>query len=193
LIPGSFETLRLGVISGPRADAMIGNFKDFIKKCKADFRFVILDTNPASTFTTLCSLAVADFIVAPVTLDIFSVRGIQLVREVMSSTYPWLNWLTDGSRVKVIFNRIPRTKDAEKTKKILKQEERILTTFPALKESVMPNRIHEAPLLQNAEPGLGFALERARRGYFATRARLALKDDLERSATELIATANGHG
>jgi chromosome partitioning protein len=192
LVPGSFETLRLGVISGPKADAMIGNFKDFIKKCKADYKFVILDTNPASTFTTLCSLAVADFVVAPVTLDIFSVRGIQLVREVMSSTYPWLNWLTDGSRVKVIFNRIPRTKDGEKAKKILEQEERILTAFPTLGESLMPNRIHETSLLQNAEPGLGFALERARRGFFAYRARSALQDDLERSATELVATANGH-
>jgi cellulose biosynthesis protein BcsQ len=193
LIPGSFETLRFGIIGGARATAMIENFKEFIEKCKSDYDFVILDTNPASTFTTLCSLAVADYVVAPVTLDIFSVRGIQLIREVMAENYPWLGWLADGSRVKVILNRIPRTSDPEKRKKIVEQETRIRSAFPLLSESIMPDRIHETSLLHNVEPGLGFALDRVRRGFFAARARKALKTDLERTATDLVATVNGRG
>src|SRR5262245_23164987 len=96
LVRGSFETLRFGVIAGPAtARAMLENFKEFIAKAKEQYQFVILDTNPCSTFTTLCSLSAADYVVAPITLDTFSVRGIELIREVMSDMYPDLQWLRD--------------------------------------------------------------------------------------------------
>jgi chromosome partitioning protein len=192
LVRGSFETFRFGVVSGPAmARALLANFKDFIAKAKEQYKFVILDTNPCSTFTTVCSLSVADYVVAPVTLDTFSVRGIELIREVMSDMYPDLQWLKeDSARLKVIFNRIPRTTDPKKRSKILKQEELIRATFPSLSPSIMPDRVHHTSLLFNEGPGLGFALARAGRGFFNS-ARAALKDDLQRTATDLIATVNG--
>ena len=192
LVPGSFETLRFGDIAGPAmAKALLANFKEFIAKARQQYKFVILDTNPCSTFTTLCSLAVADYVVAPVTLDTFSVRGIELIREVMSDMYPDLEWLRDSARVKVIFNRIPRTSDPQKRTKILEQEELIRTMFPELSPCIMPDRVHHTSLLFNEEPGLGFALARRHRGFFGHRARTALKDELQRTATDLIATVNG--
>jgi cellulose biosynthesis protein BcsQ len=136
---------------------------------------------------------VADYVVAPVTLDIFSVRGIQLIREVISNIYPDLEWLNDAGRVKVIFNRVPRTGDRRKLNKILEQEQLIRTTFPALSPSIMPDRVHYTSLLFNEEPGRGFALARAHRGFFGREARAALKTDLQRTATDLIATRNGRG
>src|SRR5262245_45655899 len=60
LIPGSFETLKFGVMqNGLRPIAMMDNFTSFITQCKAEYGTVILDTNPSSTFTTLCALSVA--------------------------------------------------------------------------------------------------------------------------------------
>lgn len=192
LVPGSFETLRFGVIAGPAmARAILANFKEFIKKAREQYPFVILDTNPCSTFTTVCALAVADYVVAPVTLDTFSVRGIELIRDVMSEMYPGLEWLKESERVKVIFNRIPRTSDPQKLDKIIEQEQLIRTNFPSLSPCIMPDRVHHTSLLFNDQPGLGFALSRARSGFFGNRARAALKTDLQRTATDLIATANG--
>jgi chromosome partitioning protein len=194
LIPGSFETMRFGVIAGPAtARALLANFKEFIEDAKKQYKFVILDTNPCSTFTTVCSLSVADYVVAPVTLDTFSVRGIELIREIMSDMYPDLNWLKDSARVKVMFNRIPRTTDTKKQNKIYEQEQLIRTSFPSLSPSIMPDRIHHTSLLFNEQPGLGFALSRPHSTFFGRQARAALKDDLQRTAIDLIATAaNGH-
>ncbi|MCA1481425.1 ParA family protein, partial [Bradyrhizobium sp. NBAIM08] len=129
------------------ARAILANFKEFIRKAKEQYKFVILDTNPCSTFTTVCSLAVADYVVAPVTLDTFSVRGIELIRDVMSEMYPDLEWLRQSERVKVIFNRIPRTTDPEKINQILEQEQLIRTSFPALSPCIMPDRVHHTSLL----------------------------------------------
>jgi cellulose biosynthesis protein BcsQ len=173
------------------AKAILANFKDFIGKAKQQYKFVILDTNPCSTFTTLCSLLVADYVVAPVTLDTFSVRGIELLRGVMSDTYPDLKWLKESDRLKVIFNRIPRTSDLQKITKIQAQEQLIRTNFPSLGPCIMPDRVHNTSLLFNEEPGLGFALSRQRRGFFGRSAKTALKHDLQQAANDLIATANG--
>ena len=129
LIPGSFETLKFGVMqNGARPLAMMDNFASFIAQCRAQYGSVILDTNPSSTFTTLCALSVADYLVAPVTLDAFSLKGIDLIRDVMSTMYPWLN---DHERVKILLDRIPRTSDAKRQKEIGEQEKRIRQQFPS--------------------------------------------------------------
>ena len=86
----------------------------------------------------------------------FSVRGIELIRDVMSEMYPELEWLRQSERVKVIFNRIPRTKDPEKITQIFEQEQRIRESFPALSPCIMPDRVHHTSLLFNEEPGTWF-------------------------------------
>lgn len=188
LIPGSFETLKFGVMqNGVMPIAMMQNFRSFIDRCKAQYGSVILDTNPSSTFTTLCALSVADHLVAPVTLDAFSLKGIDLIREVMSTVYPWLN---NPERVKILLNRIPRTTDARKRKVIEEQEQRIRQQFQNLSPSIMGDRIHETTLLSNSEPGKGFAVSNNDWHFFTKRAVTMLKEDLAGAATDLLATAN---
>lgn len=187
LIPGSFETLRYGVMqNGLLPSTMMQNFQTFVGKCKAQYETVILDTNPSSTFTTLCALSVADYLVAPVTLDVYSVKGIDLIREVMSQMYPWLN---DAERVKIILNRVPRTSDPDKLGKIQQREDELRTKFPALSASIMAYRIHETSLL-SASGTLGFAVARNDRNPFTRRALSKLKEDMAGAATDLIATAS---
>ena len=188
LIPGSFETLKFGVMqNGLMPVAMMQNFGSFIEQCKAEYGSIILDTNPSSTFTTLCALSVADYLVAPVTLDAFSLKGIDLIREVMSTMYPWLN---DPERVKILLNRIPRTTDAKKRKTIEEQEQRIRQQFQNLSPSIMGDRIHETTLLSTSEPGKGFAVSNNDWHFFTRRAVTMLKEDLAGAATDLLATAN---
>ena len=44
--------MRFGVIAGPAtARALLANFKEFIEDAKKQYEFLILDTNPCSTFT----------------------------------------------------------------------------------------------------------------------------------------------
>ncbi len=189
LVPGSFETLRYGVMqNGMLPSTMMQNFKTFIGKCKAEYETVILDTNPSSTFTTLCALSVADYLIAPVTLDVYSVKGIDLIREVMSEMYPWL---LDSDRVKIIFNRIPRTTDQRKLDAIQQREDHIRTKFTELSPSIMAYRIHETSLLSASAAGSGFAVARDDWQFFTRRALLKLKEDVAGAATDLIATANG--
>jgi chromosome partitioning protein len=189
LIPGSFETLKFGVMQGGlRPDAMMQNFAKFIERCKADYPIIILDTNPSSTFTTLCSLAVADLLIAPVTLDVFSLRGIDLIRDVMSQKYPWLR---EPERLKILLNRIPRTSDKAKLAKLVEQEKKIREMFPILSPSIMVDRIHETSLLRTSKPGQGFAVLRGDWRYFTRKAVRELKTDLTGAATDLLATVNG--
>jgi chromosome partitioning protein len=189
LLPGSFETLKFGVMQGGmRPDAMMQNFEKFIDRCKSEYPIIILDTNPSSTFTTLCSLAVADMLVAPVTLDVFSLRGIDLIRDVMSQRY---SWLKEPDRLKVLLNRVPRTSDEDKLKKLETQEEKIREMFPMLSPSIMVDRIHETSLLRTSQPGQGFAVLRGDWRFFTRRAVRDLKADLTNAATDLLATING--
>lgn len=189
LIPGSFETLRFGVMQGGmRPDAMMQNFRKFIERCKSEYPIIILDTNPSSTFTTLCSLAAADMLIAPVTLDAFSLRGIDLIRDVMSEMYPWLK---ESERVKILLNRIPRTSDQAKLANLEAQEKKIREAFPSLSPSIMVDRIHETTLLRTSEPGKGFAVLRNDWRFFTRRAVNLLKADLTGAAQDLLATANG--
>ena len=188
LIPGSFETLRYGVMqNGLLPTTMMQNFRAFVDKCKTQYDTVILDTNPSSTFTTLCALSAADYLVAPVTLDVYSVKGIDLIREVMSQMYPWLN---DPERVKIIFNRIPRTADPGKLASIQARENEIRTRFPELSPSIMAYRIHETSLLSAATAAAGFAVARDDGYFFTKRALSKLKEDVAGAATDLIATAS---
>jgi hypothetical protein len=163
LVPGSFETLRYGVMqNGMLPSTMMQNFKTFIGKCKAEYETV--------------------------TLDVYSVKGIDLIREVMSEMYPWL---LDSDRVKIIFNRIPRTTDQRKLDAIQQREDHIRTKFTELSPSIMAYRIHETSLLSASAAGSGFAVARDDWQFFTRRALLKLKEDVAGAATDLIATANG--
>jgi chromosome partitioning protein len=172
---------------GMKPDAMMRNFKGFIDRCKSSYPHIVIDTNPSSTFTTLCSLAAADFLVAPVTLDIFSLRGINLIREVMSTMYPWLN---EPDRLKILLNRIPRTSDQRKLAAIEAQEARIRAAFPQLSPCIMADRIHETSLLAASQPGHGFAVNRNDWHFFTRRAVGMLKQDLAGAAQDLLSTAS---
>lgn len=183
IVYGSFETFRLAVLPGGlRVDTAVQHFHDFMKRATQEYDLIVLDTNPSGTFTTLCALGVANFLVAPVTLDNFSMRGVHLITNVLNGRYPWLN---NPRQIQLLLNRIPRTNDEAMLNRLDREEQQIRQNFPSLASSIMGNRIYESKLLGNRQPQAGFVADRPI--WPMLRPALAkVKKDFEEAAKELL-------
>lgn len=158
LIPGSFETFALNVAAPSLQQAATEVFSTFMHTARREYDFIIIDTNPSATFTTLQALAVSDFLVAPITFDAFSLRGIDLIVRTLSQRCPWLS---DPKRLRIIPNKIARTKDEGTRTRQLDDEEEIIANFKSLEPSISISRIHESNFLDNrlARRGHGFVVD----------------------------------
>jgi chromosome partitioning protein len=159
IVYGSFETFRLAVSmpGGLVSNAAVQHFYDFMDKAKAEYDIIALDTNPSATFTTLCALDAANFLVAPVTMDTFSMRGIHLLTNVLRGRYQWLG---NPKCVRIMPNRIPVTSDARALDRLDRDEKEVREKFKHLEDSIMVSRIHESKLLSHKAPDGGFVADR---------------------------------
>lgn len=156
LIPGSFETFSF-VIATPTVQSSASNvFANFMRQAREEYDFVIIDTNPSATFATLQALDVSNFLVAPITFDSFSLRGIDLIRRTLKVRY---HWLANPQRILVVPNKISRA-----ISEAQRQEENENTTieaFPDLEPCISLSRIHASRFLDNhlGRRGLGFVAD----------------------------------
>jgi cellulose biosynthesis protein BcsQ len=87
LIFGSTEIYRIIAHSGANErEYCIQNFKKFIEAASNRYDFVFVDTNPSTNIATMCAL-VCQFVIAPMTMDIFSVRGILMLKDIFSDRF----------------------------------------------------------------------------------------------------------
>jgi len=183
IIFGSYETFRLAITAPgklvPKAAAQ--HFGDFMQRARAEYDLIILDTNPSASFTTLCALDVANFLVAPITMDLFSLRGIHLIKQVLSDRYTWLG---NPKRIRIFPNRIRRARSDAETEMMERHEQEIRSRFPRLDSSIMTNRIHESRLLFQRAPGGGFIADRQIYAIHR-RAKSKVCEDFEQAAREL--------
>ena len=159
IIYGSFETFRLAVAmpGGLVSNAAVKHFYNFMEKAKAEYDLIVLDTNPSATFTTLCALDAANFLVAPITMDTFSMRGIHLLTHVLKGRYQWLG---NPKRVRIMPNRIPVTSDGKALERLEREEKEVRQKFPHLEDSIMLSRIHESKLLSHKASEGNFVADR---------------------------------
>jgi chromosome partitioning protein len=159
IVYGSFETFQLAVAmpGGLVSNAAVQHFYDFMDKAKKEYDLIVLDTNPSATFTTLCALDAANFLVAPITMDTFSMRGIHLLTRVLKGRYPWLG---DPRCVRLMPNRIPVTSEAKVLNRLENEEKELRQKFKHLEDSIMVSRIHESKLLSHKAPDGGFVADR---------------------------------
>jgi chromosome partitioning protein len=159
IIYGSFDTFRLAVAmpGGLASNAAVQHFYDFMDRARAEYDLIVLDTNPSATFTTLCALDAANFLVAPITMDTFSMRGIHLLTHVLKGRYQWLG---NPRRVRIMPNRTPVSSDSRAMERLDRDEKELREKFPLLTDSIMVSRISESKLLSHKAPDGGFIADR---------------------------------
>ena len=184
IIYGSFETFRLAVAmpGGLSSTAAVQHFYNFMGKARDEYDLIVLDTNPSATFTTLCALDAANFLVAPVTMDAFSMRGIHLLTNVLKGRY---DWLANPKRVRIMPNRIPVTNDAKVLDRLEREEKEVREKFRHLEDSIMVSRIHESKLLSHKAPDGGFIADR-RVWPIHRQWRARVKADFDAAANEIL-------
>jgi cellulose biosynthesis protein BcsQ len=152
LLPGSMEIYRIIATAGANeAQYCIQNFEEVISEA-AGYDFVFIDTNPSANLATMCALQTAHFVVAPMAMDIFSVRGIRILKEVFADKYRWLN---EDQRIVGIWNKVDsKLRGTDATSRL---ERALAEANPEIFRWVLVNRIYETNHLHYEGSKKGFA------------------------------------
>lgn len=153
-IAGSFETFELNATaSAGRRDAAAERFEDFIEQAKNEYDLIAIDTNPSATFVTMQALSNANFLLAPITFDAFSLQGIELVVRHLKNTYPWLG---NPTRLCLVANKVQRSPSESEFRRMEREENKIRVKYPYLARSIKLERIHASNVIANRPQAKGF-------------------------------------
>lgn len=84
LISGQFEISKYAFATDAGTLAAIKqNFLRMVDHYRSEYDLIVFDTNPNATFLTRCTLEAADRVLAPMHPDIYSLRGIRLLSQVI--------------------------------------------------------------------------------------------------------------
>ena len=85
LISGQFEISKYAFATDGAALARIKqHFLQTVERYRSDYDLIVFDTNPNATFLTRCALEAADRVLAPMHTDIYSLRGVRLLNQVIN-------------------------------------------------------------------------------------------------------------
>ena len=182
-IPGSFETFQLAVDASPLIEKRTKQrFTEFIKQAQAEFDLVVMDTNPSATLMTMQALAVSNFLVAPISFDKFSMRGIHLITSLLGGRF---DWLTNPLRVRIVPNRIKRPTDEQARARLLRDERKVQDAFPDLSRCFVPTYVRELLIISNENRRHRFIAEQSVPNTEALR---NLLEDFDNVASDLLST-----
>ena len=83
-------------------------FLRMVDNYRSEYDLIVFDTNPNATFLTRCALEVADRVLAPMHADVYSLRGVRLLNQVISEQ-------VEESRrpaLSVLFNAVGRSEQS---------------------------------------------------------------------------------
>ncbi len=109
LISGQFEISKYAFASSPEALSTVGaNFRRMIDYYRSEYDLIVFDTNPNATFLTRCALEAADRVLTPMHPDIYSLRGVKLLNQVIQEQ------ISDEKRpdLSVLFNTVGRSEQS---------------------------------------------------------------------------------
>lgn len=109
LISGQFEISKYAFAPSPQALLQIGaNFRRMIDHYRSAYDLIVFDTNPNATFLTRCAMEAADRVLAPMHPDIYSLRGVKLLYQVMQEQ------ISDEKRPEpsILFNTVGRSEQS---------------------------------------------------------------------------------
>jgi chromosome partitioning protein len=179
LLPGSMEIYKIIAHAGANeAQYCIQNFEEVIGEA-AGYDYIFLDTNPSANLATMCALQSAHFVIAPMAMDVFSVRGIRILKEVFADKYRWLN---EDQRIVGIWNKVDSKLRGSDTMSGLEKD--LAKSNPEIFRWVLANRIYETGHLHYEGSKKGFAQDQTgvRRPDFFNR----ILAELEEVCTELL-------
>lgn len=146
-VRGSFETFALAVNASSLVEKKTAErFRYFIQKAQAEYDIIAIDTNPSATLVTMHALDVSNFLVAPITFDKYSMRGVHLITNLLSKKHEWLG---NPLRVRIVPNRIKRAATEREQQKLVEAENRIREAFPDLARSIVPYYIRQSAIISN--------------------------------------------
>ena len=109
LITGQFEISKYAFATDTAAlDTIKQNFLRSIDRYRSDYDLIVFDTNPNATFLTRCVLSAADRILAPIHPNIYSLRGVQLLNQLIQDQTGGVN----GPDLSVLFNAVSRSEQS---------------------------------------------------------------------------------
>jgi hypothetical protein len=109
LISGQFEISKYAFAPSPQSLSIVGaNFRRMIDYFRSEYDLIVFDTNPNATFLTRCALEAADRILAPMHPDMYSLRGVKLLNQVMHEQ------VSDEKRpdLSILFNTVGRSEQS---------------------------------------------------------------------------------
>ena len=149
LIPGSFELTKYSFIpDNDKLKHARDFFKRFISEARADYKLIVLDMNPSSSFLTFAGLSVATDVIAPVRPDKYSVLGLELVKRLLD--HPAID---PKPNMHIVMNGVPRRNP------VTEIEQQILVE-PYFGPRLLPVRLHDSGVLRARSDYTGFASER---------------------------------
>ena len=81
------ELVISGSISASNDSAALARIKQHflqtVERYRSEYDLIVFDTNPNATFLTRCALEAADRVLAPMHADIYSLRGVRLLNQVI--------------------------------------------------------------------------------------------------------------
>ncbi len=142
LISGQFEISKYAFAGDPDALADIKQlFLRAIDHYRSDYDLIVFDTNPNATFLTRCAIEAADRVIAPMHADIYSLRGVRLLHQVIT------DHVTPERRpqLSVLFNAVNRHEQSTFEADARNGAFDALAGFPlsaALLQSALPQSAH---------------------------------------------------
>ncbi|MEZ5945672.1 MAG: AAA family ATPase [Hyphomonas sp.] len=84
LISGQFEISKYAFATDQTAlDKIKQHFLRTVEYYRSEYDLIVFDTNPNATFLTRCALEASDRVIAPMYTDIYSLRGVKLLQQVI--------------------------------------------------------------------------------------------------------------
>ena len=109
LISGQFEVSKYAFATDNAAlERIKAHFLRSVEHYRSDYDLIVFDTNPNATFLTRCALEACDHVLAPMHTDIYSLRGVKLLNQVIRSQVP----LTRQPQLSILFNAVGRSEQS---------------------------------------------------------------------------------
>lgn len=109
LISGQFEISKYAFATDANALQQVkANFMRMVDHYRSEYDLIVFDTNPNATFLTRCVLEAADRVVAPMHADVYSLRGVRLLNQIITEHID----ADKRPALSVLFNTVGRSEES---------------------------------------------------------------------------------